>query len=106
MDHRRKKSSRKPTVPLFDWRKFDPSMVKVDEGQPSLVEELTTYRDRLPELLEHEGSYVVIKGQEYRILPDQESALGYALDHYWPEPALVQQIVAKQPYDTLGGAVP
>ena len=104
MDHRRKKRSRKPAVRLFDWRKFDPSMVNSD-GRPSLVEELTTYRDRLTELLEHEGEYVVIKGQEYKILPDREAALGYALDHYWPEPALVQKIVAKQPYDTLGGAV-
>jgi hypothetical protein len=104
MDHRRKKPSRKPAVRLFDWRKFEPSMVQGDDG-PSLVEELTTYRDHLAELLEHEGSYVVIKGREYTILPDREAALGYALDHYWPEAALVQQIVAKQPYDTLGGAV-
>jgi hypothetical protein len=104
MDHRRKKPSRKPVVRLFDWRKFDPSMVESD-GRSSLVEELTTYRDHLPELLEHEGSYVVIKGREYEILPDREAALEYALKRYWPEPALVQQIVAKQPFDTLGGAV-
>ena len=104
MDHRRKKPSRKPAVDLFDWRKFEPSMVKGDGG-PSLVEELTTYRDHLEELLEHEGSYVVIKGREYKILPDREAALEYALKRYWPEPALVQQIVAKQPFDTLGGAI-
>jgi hypothetical protein len=104
MDHRRKKPSRKPAVGLFDWRKFEPSMVKSD-GRPSLVEEFTTYRDRLPELLEHEGAYVVIKGQDYTILPDREAALEYAMKRYGPEPALVQRIVAKQPYDTLGGAV-
>ncbi len=104
MDHRRKKPSRKPAARLFDWRKFEPSMVKGDDG-PSLVEELTTYRDRLAELLEHEGCYVVIKGREYQILPDREAALEYAMKRYWPEPALVQQIVAKQPFDTLGGAV-
>ena len=104
MDHRRKKPSRKPAARTFDWRKFEPSMFRGD-GQPSLVEELTTYRDRLSELLEHEGSYVVIKGREYRILPDRESALAYSLDHYWPEPALVKQIVAKEPIISLGGAV-
>lgn len=104
MDHRRKKPVRKPAVPLFDWRKFDPSMFRGD-GQPSLVEELTTYRDRLAELLEHEGEYVVIKGREYKILPDRESALAYSLDHYWPESALVKKIVAKEPIISLGGAV-
>lgn len=105
MDHRRKKTWRKPAVPMFDWRKFEPSMYEVGDGQPSLAEELTTYRDRLPELLEHEGEYVVIKGREYRILPDRESALAYSLDHYWPEPALVKKIAAKEPIITLGGAV-
>jgi hypothetical protein len=104
MDHRRKPRTRKPTVRLFDWRKFDPSMVMTGDGRPSLVEELTTYRDRLPELLEHRGSYVVIKGRDCEILPDRESALEYALKRYGPEPALVQEIVAEQPYDTLGGA--
>ena len=104
MDRRRKPRSRKPVARLFDWSRFDPAMVKSD-GRPSLVEELTTYRDRLPELLRHEGAYVVIKGQEYKILPDREAALEYALKRYWPEPALVQKIVAKQPFDTLGGAV-
>lgn len=103
MDHRRKESSRKPTARLFDWRKFEPSMFQGD-GQPSLVEELTTYRDRLAELLEHEGSYVVIKGREYEILPDREAALAYSLEHYWPEPALVKKIVAKEPIISMGGA--
>jgi hypothetical protein len=104
MDQRRKRPSRKPAADLFDWRKFEPSMFKGD-GQPSLVEELTTYRDHLAELLEHEGSYVVIKGREFKILPDREAALAYSLDHYWPEPALVKKIVAKEPIISLGGAV-
>jgi hypothetical protein len=104
MDHRRKPRIRKPAVRLFDLKKFDPSIVESD-GRPSLVEELATYRDRLPELLEHEGAYVVIKGQDYKILPDRKAALGYAMKRHWPEPALVQQIVAKQPFDTLGGVV-
>jgi len=51
----------KPKVELFDWRKFDPSMIKVDSGA-RLTDELTTYRDRLDELLQNKGKYVVIKG--------------------------------------------
>ena len=79
-------------------------MVLKREGQPYLVEELTTYRDRLTELLQHEGSYVVIKGKDYKILPDRDAALEYSLKNYWPDQALVMEIVAKQPYDSLGGA--
>lgn len=103
MDHRRKPRVRKPVSRAFAWSRFDPAMVKSD-GRPSLVEELTTYRDHLPELLEHEGAYVVIKGRDFTILPDRETALEYAMKQYWPEPALVQQIVAEQRFDTLGGA--
>ena len=89
---------------LFDWSKFDPAMVKSD-GRPSLVEELTTYRDRLPELLQHEGAYVVIKGKSYKILPDREAALQYAMEQYWPVPVLVKKIVDKETLNSLGGAV-
>ena len=105
MDQRRKPRIRKPRVRYFHWSKFEPSMAVARPGQPSFVEELTTYRDRLPELLQHEGSYVVIKGQDYKIFPDRDTAFGYSLDHYWPEHALVKKIVAKQPFDSLGGAV-
>jgi hypothetical protein len=79
-------------------------MVESD-GRPSLVEELTTYRDRLPELLQHEGAYVVIKGKAYKILPDREAALRYATEQYWPERALVKKTVGKEPLNSLGGAV-
>jgi hypothetical protein len=89
---------------LFDWSKFDPAMVKSD-GRPSLIEELTTYRNRLPELLQHEGAYVVIKGKTYKILPDREAALQYAMKKYWPVPVLVKKIVDKEPLNSLGGAI-
>ena len=105
MDQRQKPRIRKPRVRYFDWRRFKPSMVLKREGQPYLVEELTTYRDMLPELLQHEGSYVVIKGKDYKILPDRDTALEYSLKNYWPDQALVMKIVAKQPYDSLGGAI-
>ncbi len=94
---------RRPRVRLFDRSKFEPSMVE-NNGQPSLVEELTTYRDRLPELLAHRGAYVVIKGKAHKILPDREAALEYAMKNYWPAPALAKQIVDKKPFHSLGGA--
>ena len=105
MDQRRKSQIRKPKVRYFDWRRFKPSMVLKREGQPYLVEEFTTYHDRLAELLQHEESYVVIKGQTCTILPDRDTAIEYSLKHYWPEHALVKQIVAKEPIESLGGAV-
>jgi hypothetical protein len=98
------KRPRKPVPRLFDWRKFDPSMVASD-GRPSLVEELTTYRDRLSELLAREGAYVVIKGKEYEILDDRESALRYAVQRYGSVPVLVKKIVASEPVHGLGGAI-
>ncbi len=101
MDQKQQRS-RKPRAQLFDWSKFDPAMVASD-GRPSLVEELTTYRDRLPELLQQPGAYVVIKGKTHKILPDRESALEYAMQQYWPAPALVKMIVASEPLNSLGG---
>ncbi len=97
------KRTRRPAPPIFEWSKFDPTMVERN-GRPSLVEELTTYRDRLPELSEKEGSYVVIKGKDYKIFPDRDTALEYAMDQYWPVAALVKKIVAKEPVNSLGGA--
>ena len=105
MDQRRKPRIRKPRVRYFDWSKWDPSMAVERPGRPALLEELTLYRDRLPELLQHEGKYVVIKGQDYRILPDRDAAIEYSLKQYWPEQALVMKIVAKQPIESLGGAI-
>jgi hypothetical protein len=97
------KLPRKPVARIFSWRNFDPSMVASD-GRPSLVEELITYRDCLSELLEREGAYVVIKGKEYKILDDRESALCYAVENYGSVPVLVKKIVAKEPVHGLGGA--
>ena len=98
------KRRRKPAARLFDWSRFDPAMLAGDGG-PSLVEELTTYRDRLPELLAREGAYVVIKGRDCTILEDRDAALRYAVEHYGAEPVLVKKIVAQEPVRGLGGAV-
>jgi hypothetical protein len=105
-DQKRKPSRGKrpsmPTVQYFDWTKFEPSMFKPGVG-PSIVEELITYRDRLQELLKHEGSYVVIKGKDYVILPDREAALEYAITRYGDTPFLVKKIAAKEMIHSLGG---
>lgn len=98
-----RKRIRKPVARLFDWSKFDPSMFPSDR-RPSLVEELCTYRDHLPELLRREGAYVVIKGRDYVILDDRDSALEYAVKEYGATPVLVKRIVAKEPARGLGGA--
>ncbi len=42
----------------FDWRTFDPAMLKGGVTAP-LAMELVTYRDRLDELLRHKSQYVV-----------------------------------------------
>jgi hypothetical protein len=105
-DQKRKPSGgkrpRMPTVQYFDWTKFEPSMFEPGVG-PSIVEELITYRDHLQELLKHEGSYVVIKGKDYVILPDREAALEYAFSHYGATPFLVKKIAAKEIVHSLGG---
>jgi hypothetical protein len=98
------KRQRKPAARVFDWSQFDPSMIASD-GRPSLVEELTTYRDRLPELLQREGAYVVISGRDYKIFDDREAALQYAVQHNGSTPVMVKQIVANESVRGLGGAV-
>jgi hypothetical protein len=52
-----------PQDDFFDWRTFEPSMLP-GGAKATLAAELVTYRDRLDELLQHEGQYVVIKGRE------------------------------------------
>lgn len=98
------KRSQRPR--LFDWRTFDPAMIP-DDGAPSFVKELTTYRDRLPELLEHEGEYVVIKGHEIiGFYPERVRALYEAASRFGNEPVLVKQVVAKEPVGTIGHVLP
>ena len=90
---------------FFDWNTFKPSMIETND-RPSFVEELTTYRDHLPELLERAGAYVVIKGQNFKILADREAALLYVEQNYKvDETVLVKKIVEKEPVLGLGGAV-
>ena len=94
---KRPRAKPSPTVPMFDWRAFDPSAIP-DDGDYSFRDELTTYRDRLDELLEHEGEYVVIKGCEIiGFYTDETRALFEAARRFGEEPALVKKIVAREP---------
>jgi hypothetical protein len=92
----------KPRARVFDWRTFDPAMI-ADDGAAPLAEELSTYRDRLKELLRRKGSYVLIKGRKVvGIFPLREQALRAAVHRFGGEPVLVKQIVAKEPVHELG----
>jgi hypothetical protein len=94
----------KPKVKLFDWHKFDPSMIKADSGAP-LTDELLTYRDRLDELLKDKGKYVLIKGcSVVGIYNAREEALCEATRRFKGDPVLIKQIVAKEPVAYVGSA--
>src|SRR4051794_8947225 len=74
----------------FSWRDFDPATLA--GSARDLAVELTTYRDRLDEILVHEGEYVVIKGD--RIVGyhrDRDEALRAAIGEFGSEPVLVKR---------------
>jgi hypothetical protein len=101
-ESRRKTAKRAPQSLSRDWHTYDPTTV---EGDQTLLEELITYKEHLDELLEREGDYVVIKGRQVvGIFADREDAMERAVDLFGTEPALIKQIVAREPVITLGGA--
>jgi hypothetical protein len=86
----------------FDWRTFEPSMLPGGAEAP-LAAELTTYRDRLDELLRHKGQYVVIKGKEIAgFFRDRRSAVEAAIEAYGPGPFLVKKVVDKESIRRIG----
>jgi hypothetical protein len=100
----RPKKLRLPKPEFFDWRKFDPSMVR-ETGPDSLLDEMITYRDNLDELLRDEGKYVLIKGREIiGIYAERHEALEEAVARFGAQAVFVQKIAAKEPYIYLGGA--
>lgn len=94
-----------PQGDFFDWRTFEPSMLPGGD-KATLAAELVTYRDRLDELLRHEGQYVVIKGREiagfYR---NRRSAVESAIAAYGPGPFLVKKVVEEEPIRRIGHAI-
>ncbi len=102
----RPSSTRQARAGFINWRDFDPSWLPGGEQAP-LVSELLTYRDRLDELLLHEGQFVVIKGKSvlgyYR---NRATALAAAFKKYGGGPVLVKQIVEIEPVHRPGNVVP
>ena len=91
---------------FFDWRTFEPSTLE-GGAKALLATELTTYRDRLDELLQREGEYVVIKGREIAgFFRNRRSAVEAAVAAYGPGPCLVKKVVEKEPVSRIGHASP
>jgi hypothetical protein len=93
-----------PPGDFFDWRTFEPSMLP-GGAKATLAAELVTYRERLDELLRHEGQYVVIKGREIAgFCRNRRSAVEAAVAAYGPGPFLVKKVVEKEPIRRIGHA--
>jgi hypothetical protein len=89
----------------IDWRTFDPALLKGGVNA-RLATEFVTYRDRLDDLLAHEGRYVVIKGREIAgYFLDRESAVAAAIARYGRDPVLVKRIVEREPIRRIGHAL-
>jgi len=96
------KPKRLPRLRYLNWRTLDPAKLK---AAGNMVDELTTYKEHLEELLKREGDYVVIKGRQViGVFVDREQAVEKALDLFGGQPTLVKKIVAKEPIHYLGGA--
>jgi hypothetical protein len=89
----------------FDWHAFDPVMLKGGLEAP-LATELVTYRDRLDELLRHEGQYVVIKGRVIGgFFRNRKSAVAAAIAQYGPGPVLIKKVVERELICRIGQAI-
>jgi len=97
--------SNRSQVGDFNWRTFDPAMLEGGVHAP-LACELITYRDRLDELLLHEGQYVLIKGREIAgFFRDRRSAVAAAIANYGNGPVLIKKVVEREPYRRVGHAL-
>jgi len=98
-------SNDRPDVSSFNWRNFDPAMLDGGVNAP-LAAELVTYRDRLDELLLHEGQYVLIKGGEIAgFFRGRRSAIAAAIAKYGRGPVLIKKVVEKEPFRRVGQAL-
>jgi len=103
---RRERASKKQTKPKpgpqsLSWRTFDPSSI---DGNDLFREELATYKDHLAELLKHNGEYVLIKGPAViDFFPTLEAALESAEERFGGEPALIKQVIEREPVHPASG---
>jgi hypothetical protein len=79
-----------------------------EDAFAALAEERATYRDRLPELMrEHEGQFVLIKGQNVvGVFCDRSAALREGYRRFGIVPFLVRQVTASEPVVYLPNVVP
>jgi hypothetical protein len=78
---------------VVDWTTFDPSTLDTG-GDDSLQAELITYKKKLPELLQHEGEFVLIKGDTIvGYFPTLRAALNAGAEKFREEPTFVKKIV-------------
>jgi hypothetical protein len=91
----------RPRPQFLNWRTFDPSSI---DGDDPLIEELLTYKKHLDELIEHKGEYVLIKGAEVvEFFATLDAALEAAAERFGDDPALIKQVVEKEPVHSAGG---
>lgn len=77
---------------MFNWRDFDPATLRGKAN--TLISELVTYRDRLDEILAHEGEYVLIKGDQIMgYFPSPGEALAMAVKKFGRVPCLIKRVV-------------
>jgi hypothetical protein len=73
----------------------------------ALEKELATYHANLPTLLDQEGRYVVIHGDQVASTwQTYEDALKAGYEHFGLEPFLVKQIRAVEPVHYLSRGIP
>ena len=76
----------------INWRTFDPSTIET-EGDDTLIGELLTYKRNLDLLLEHEGEFVLIRGDEIvGYFKDMNAALDAGAERFGEAPALIKEI--------------
>jgi hypothetical protein len=101
----RPKRWRAPKPRMFDWSKYDPATTR-HLGKDPMIDEMVTYRDRLPELLKDEGKYVLIKGTEVvGIFENYEEAIKQAIDRFRDAPVFIKQIAQKEIMAQFGGVI-
>lgn len=94
-----------PKPELFDWRKFDPSMVRGTHADV-LARDLITYRDHLDELLRDAGKYVlIVAGKIIGIYAEKDDAKREVMARFADQHVLIKQIAAKEPMISMGGVV-